>query len=110
MEKLEESRKNFMKYLSPEQRETISRASNTTESILGLIDSATFDWCKRSESGSNFAKALKKRFHQACRSMDQHSALFSVLPKESEYVSVFYGALNSVVAVSLKAYHPATFP
>lgn len=100
MEELETSRKKFLKYLSEEQKHQITKSANTTESVLALVDSASFDWCKRSESGNATANAFKQKFHQACKALDQHNTLFSVLPKDSEYVSVFYGALNSIVAVS----------
>lgn len=100
IEELEESRRKFIGCLSAKQRSELAKSQNTTQAVLTIIDSASFDWCKRSESGTGIAATLKKKFHQACKSLDQHAALFSVLPKESEYVSVFYGALNSIVAVS----------
>ena len=99
-EELEESRKRFMKYLSEDQRASIAKSANTTQTVLNIVDSASFDWCKRSESGSAIATGFKKKFHQVCKSLDQHKDLFSVLPKDSEYVSVFYGAFNSIIAVS----------
>jgi hypothetical protein len=97
---LEASRKKFSRYLSDEQKARIARSPNTTDTILALIDSADFDWCSRSTSGVGVMAALKGKFHKACASLDQHVGLLSMLPKDSEYVSVFYGALNSIVAVS----------
>jgi hypothetical protein len=101
LELLEESRKKFMKHLNDEQKQSVLSSANTTQAVLSLVDSARFDWCRRSESGSATATMLKWKFHQVCKSLDQNAALFSMLPKESHYVSVFYGAFNSIVAVSL---------
>lgn len=101
IEELETSRRKFIECLSAKQRSELAKSQNTTQAVLAIIDSASFDWCKRSESGTGIAATLKKKFHQACKSLDQHATLFSVLPKESEYVSVFYGALNSIVTVSM---------
>jgi hypothetical protein len=101
LEELDASRKEFAKHLTDEQKKHIPRSPNTTQATLDLIDSATFDWCSRSTSGRGAMATLKSAFHNACASIDQHAGLLSMLPKESEYVSVFYGALNSIVAVSL---------
>jgi hypothetical protein len=101
LEELDASRKEFAKYLTDEQKKHIARSPNTTQATLDLIDSATFDWCSRSASGRGAMATFRSAFHSACASIDQHAGLLSMLPKESEYVSVFYGALNSIVAVSL---------
>jgi hypothetical protein len=101
LELLEESRKKFMKHLNDEQKQSVLSSANTTQAVLSLVDSARFDWCRRSESGSATATMLKRRFHQVCKSLDQNAALFSMLPKESHYVSIFYGAFNSIVAVGI---------
>lgn len=100
IQELEASRNNFAKYLSDEQKKAIAQSPDTTEAILALVDSANFTWCERSRSGNEVANTLKRKFHQVCKSLDQHDGLFSLLPKESEYVSIFYGAINSVIAVS----------
>jgi hypothetical protein len=102
LELLEESRKKFMKHLNDEQRQSVLSSTNTTRAVLSLVDSARFDWCRRSESSSAIAATLKRKFHQVCKSLDQNAALFSMLPKESHYVSVFYGAFNSIIAVGLR--------
>jgi hypothetical protein len=101
LELLEESRKKFMKHLNDEQKQSVLSSANTTQAVLSLVDSARFDWCRRSESGSATATMLKRKFHQVCKSLDQNAALFSMLPKESHYVSIFYGAFNSIVAVGI---------
>jgi hypothetical protein len=101
LELLEESRKKFMKHLNDEQKHSVLSSVNTTQAVLSLVDSARFEWCRRSESGSVTAMMLKRKFHQVCKSLDQNAGLFSMLPKESHYVSVFYGAFNSIVAVGL---------
>jgi hypothetical protein len=101
LEELDASRKEFAKYLTDEQKKHIARSPNTTQATLALIDSATFDWCSRSTSGRGAMATVKSAFHNVCASLDQHTGLLAMLPKDSEYVSVFYGALNSIVAVSL---------
>jgi hypothetical protein len=105
LEELDASRKEFAKYLTDEQKKHIARSPNTTQATLALIDTATFDWCSRSAPGRGAMATVKSAFHNACASIDQHAGLLSMLPKESEYVSVFYGALNSIVAVSLAIHH-----
>jgi hypothetical protein len=52
------------------------------------------------ESGTGAVSTFKRKFHQACKALDQHATMFSMLPKENEYVAVFYGAFNTIVTVS----------
>lgn len=100
LQELEKSRQKFLGHLNLDQRSSLAKASNTTEAILATVDSANFDWCRRSEGGTGAVATLKGNFHKTCRALDQHVPLFAMLPKEHEFVSVFYGAFNSIVAVS----------
>ncbi|KAM0717240.1 hypothetical protein Q7P37_007092 [Cladosporium fusiforme] len=101
MEKLEESCKKFQSHLSQKQRIQLANAPNKTQGILGLIDMATLDWCKSSQSGNATANKVKDSFHRICTSMDQHSVLLTMLPKDHEYVTVFFGTFKSIVAASI---------
>lgn len=104
MEKLEAARKRFEATLSEGQKNQLAKAPNKTEAVLHLVDTATMDWCKSSETGSRTAKSIKNTFHQMCSSIDQHAVLLTMLPKEHEYVTIFFGAFNSIVAVSVNSY------
>jgi hypothetical protein len=102
LEALEKSSKRFMKHLSEDQKSSIAKSKNTTEAVLATINSASFEWCKRRESGAGAASTFKNKFHQACKTLDQHASLFTMLPKGNEYIAPFYGAFNTIVTVGLR--------
>jgi hypothetical protein len=40
-------------------------------------------------------------FHRFCGTLDSHSALFSVIPSQNQYCSLFCGAISIIVKVSI---------
>jgi len=62
------------------------------------VENAKTNWEIKRDDG-RFG-GIKKRFHNITDKLDSHSNALKMLPSDSEYVSVFYGSLFTVIQVS----------
>lgn len=69
-------------------------AVHSTRAILALIDRESPTFNRR------FTREPGERLFEACKALDQHDILFSILPKGMECASAFYGAMWNIVSVS----------
>ena len=104
---LEAARKRLYSTLNPDQRKEVERSGSTPEACLDIVDHMTFTWTQKSEKGNRTASFVKARFHKCCDGLDQYSVLFKMLPDSSEYVSLFSGALKTVILVRRTTLVPA---
>lgn len=63
--------------------------------LFDAVATAQTTW-QDNRDGSKFGK-VKKAFARVVRSVDDHSELLAVLPKNDKYVSIVAGTLSSVV-------------
>ncbi|KAI1877845.1 uncharacterized protein JN550_000027 [Neoarthrinium moseri] len=69
------------------------------ESVLLMVERMNSRWNSDRESGKG--GKTKKLFHSACETLDAHSSIMKMLPNGNEYVSIFTGALNTVIQASV---------
>ncbi|KAL8806363.1 MAG: hypothetical protein Q9182_001393 [Xanthomendoza sp. 2 TL-2023] len=74
------------------------QASQSFVDIANAVAKAEKEWKEKKRAG--FAKA-QQYFHDFCSTMHAHSALLELLPKSSEYVSIFCGSLNALIKASV---------
>ncbi|KAI9688410.1 MAG: hypothetical protein M1822_001359 [Bathelium mastoideum] len=96
---LRDAKEQFLKSLPADDRYASTKSKQDPASIVTLVNSAIIAWEKKHES-SVFGKA-KKLFNKVCSSIDQHSVLLELLPKQNNYVALFYGSLQVVIKASV---------
>ncbi|KAL8686706.1 MAG: hypothetical protein Q9224_005363, partial [Gallowayella concinna] len=74
------------------------QASQSFQDVANAVSAAEKQWKEKKRAG--FAKA-QQYFHDFCSTMHAHSALLELLPKSSEYVSIFCGSLNALIKASV---------
>ncbi|KAI1866983.1 hypothetical protein JX265_007559 [Neoarthrinium moseri] len=77
----------------------------TVESVLLMVERMNSRWNSDRESGKG--GKIKKLFHNACETLDAHSSVMKMLPDGNEYVSIFTGALNTIIQASVNHEHIA---
>lgn len=69
------------------------------EGAIAAIGQSMAVWNKKRLKGSRGKTAMN--FHKVCGTLDAHSNALGMLPQSSQYVSIFTGALTTVVQVSI---------
>jgi hypothetical protein len=96
-EELADAFRRFRDCLPREYQIELGKNSVTKESIMHLVENARKSWETKRDSG-RFAE-VKKHFHRITNKLDSHSHALKMLPTESEYVSIFYGSIFTVIQV-----------
>ena len=69
---------------------TMSGAAAAIQQVMTL-------WNKKKQKGPQ--GKMDKYFHKICGSLDSHSNMLGMLPQNNQYVSIFTGALTTIVQV-----------
>ena len=95
---LAEAWKTFQLEVPEESRADFRECDPTPNGLVKMVETATTAWhAKRAKS--KFGKFMKA-FHSICGTLDAHSTILTMLPQGSEYVSLFSGALISIITVN----------
>jgi hypothetical protein len=92
---------------SDEDRLDLTTVEPTMEGIVGVVDAALAVWNKKRRKGWRGEAA--SNFHKFCGTLDSHSNMLGILPKENMYVTIFSGSLTTIIKVSARNPHRAAF-
>ena len=69
------------------------------EGVVTAIELAVTDWNKKRQKG--WRGKATSNFHKVCGTIDSHSNALKMLPSNNDYVSIFSGALTTIIQVSV---------
>ena len=70
----------------------------TIEGVMKVVSFAQDSWRTKGRMANGKAQA---RFHRFCGTLDSHSTMFSVLPDQNEYFSLFCGGVKTLIKVDM---------
>jgi hypothetical protein len=91
----------FCKQVSEEQGQNISTDVPSLKQLLSSVQQASDSW----EIGkkNSWTGKVKGQFSHLCRSVQEHSALLSVVPKDDKYVCLLTGSISAIAKVGPKS-------
>ena len=89
----------YLRTLSQDQRRTLVAGGNDFTAIMSIMETSVFDWTHRAQHRGTVGGSVKNFFHKSCKALDEHSSMLEMLPQQSEYVSLFYGGLKTIIQV-----------
>ena len=87
----------FHSNCSKEDQLNLHAFQPTIEGVVAAIGQAMAVWGEKRQRGWRGKAA--SNFHKVCGTLDSHNNMMRMLPEASEYVSVFTGALSTVIQV-----------
>jgi hypothetical protein len=95
---LVEAWKVFQLEVPEESRADFKECDQTPNGLVKMVETVATAWhTKRTKS--KFGKFMKV-FHRVCGTVDTHRTVLTMLPQGNEYVSLFSGALMSIITVN----------
>ena len=68
----------------------------TFDDIIATVSGAEKQWKEKDRSANGKVQSL---FHSFCKTLSSHSNLFEMLPNQSQYCSIFCGAIKTLIKV-----------
>jgi hypothetical protein len=94
---LSDAQKVFRQNIPKADQDDFEGRQPSVDGLVTIVNSITEDWQNRRQA-SKSGKFIKF-FTRFCKTSDAHSAMLEMLPSRSEYVSLFTGALKSIIKV-----------
>ena len=69
----------------------------SVDGLVNMVDSIARDW--QNKRNTTKSGRFMKYFISFCETLDAHSTMLEMLPNGSEYVSLFTGALKSIIKI-----------
>ncbi|PVH75852.1 hypothetical protein DL98DRAFT_643162 [Cadophora sp. DSE1049] len=89
----------FRDILPVEDRVQFAQRPAQLDDVFKLVQEADKIWRTRKDAGK-FGKA-KATFRKICMNLGAHHEMLTVLPSSSQYVSIFYGTLQTLIKASV---------
>ncbi|KAM3069025.1 hypothetical protein ACMFMG_004202 [Clarireedia jacksonii] len=77
----------------------LTKCSGRLDDVLKLVTEADNNWRSHKNAGK-FGK-VKMAYRKICSNLNAHSEMLTILPASSEYVSIFYGTLQTLIKASM---------
>jgi hypothetical protein len=87
----------FHDILPVDDRAKFAQRPVQLDDVFKLVQETDKEWQTRKDAGK-FGK-VKVTFRKICKNLDVHSEMLTVLPSSSQYVSIFYGVLQTLIKV-----------
>ncbi|KAK3994206.1 phytanoyl-CoA dioxygenase [Cladorrhinum sp. PSN332] len=97
--KLKEKWLQFQTSSSKQDRLDLDAFEPTVEGVIDLVNSLNASVQAKRKSG--ILGKIMPRFHKFCEKLDSHSAMLKILPEGNDYVSIFSGALTTIIKASV---------
>ena len=89
----------YLRTLSADQKRALTADGNDFTAIMSIMETSVFDWTHRAQHRGTVGGSVKNFFHKSCKALDEHASMLEMLPQQSEYVSLFYGGLKTIIQV-----------
>ena len=106
---LEQSRKlyaawtKFCSRLPETKRQDMSKDVPSLKTLRNSVKEASESW--EEQRKGTVTGRLKNKFSSLCKTMENHRALLSVIPKNDKYVSLLTGSLSAIAQVKFSFHY-----
>jgi len=87
----------FRDVLPAEDRVKFAKRPAKLDDVFMVVQEADNKWQTQKDEGK--LGKTKIIFRKICKSLESHSQMLEILPASSQYVSIFYGTLQSLIKV-----------
>lgn len=96
-QKLDDAWTKFRDILPPSARLELARSPAHFENIVSVMEGIENEWQQKKEKGA--WGSTKQYLRRVSNTIHSHKTLLQVLPADSQYVSIFCGAIQTLIKV-----------